>query len=132
MRATPQNSAPAPAAAPPAPAPAAPRHDAVDDAVGHAVGQGKEWLQSIDVTQLAGQLPRSVRDLGTRVAGRVRALTPVQQAVGAAALAFGIGLLAVRRRRNERTADAKASKKYRAKFESKPFKGRGKFKFAAK
>lgn len=122
-----------PAAAPDTTTPAAAPEAAgspLDSAVDQAVGQGKEWLKNLDVNQLVGQLPQSVRDLGTQVAGRVRALTPVQQAVGAAALALGIGLLAVRSRRNDRTADAKASKKYRAKFEGKPFKGRGKAKYA--
>ncbi|MFD1467388.1 hypothetical protein ACFQ48_04055 [Hymenobacter caeli] len=137
MRSTPHPDAAsdAPAAAPTAAAPQAAPTAAAPEAAGHplddAVAQGKQWLDGVDLNQLVGQLPQSVRDLGTQVAGRVRGLSPTQQAVGAAALAFGLGLLVVRSRRNDRTADAKASGKYRSKFDGKPFKGRGKSKFAA-
>lgn len=82
-----------------------------------AVAQGKGWLQNIDTQQLLDKIPQPVRDLGTQVADRVRRFTPTQQIVGGAVLAFGVGLLATRSSRKARTADAKAGKKYRAKYD---------------
>lgn len=82
-----------------------------------AVAQGKEWLQNLDIQQLLEQIPQPVRDLGTQVADRVRRLTPTQQIVGGAILAFGVGLLATHSSHKARTADAKAAKKYRAKYD---------------
>ena len=128
MRSTPHSDS-EPAAAEAAPAATAP--EAAAQPLGDAIAQGKQWLKSLDVDQLLGQLPQPVRDLGTQVGDRVRRLTPTQQAVGGAVLALGLGWLAVRGRRNARTADAKASGKYRAKFDSKPFKGRGKPQYAS-
>lgn len=82
-----------------------------------AVAQGKEWLQNIDIQQLLEQIPQPVRDLGTQVAERVRRLSPTQQIVGGAVLAFGVGLLATHGSRKDRIADAKAGKEYRAKYD---------------
>ena len=103
--------------------------DAAGQPLGAAVAQGKQWLKNVDFDQLLGQLPRPVRNLGTQVADRVRRLTPTQQAMGGAVLAFGLGWLAVRGRK-ARPDDAKASVKYRTKFDGKPFKGRGKAQYA--
>ncbi len=122
------NSQPAPAASQAAPAATS---EAAGQPLDAAVAQGKQWLKNVDFNHLLGQLPQSVRDLGTQVADRARRITPTQQAVGGAVLAFGLGWLAVRSRSSARTADAKASEKYRAKFDSKPFKGRGKPQYAS-
>ncbi|MGI4884985.1 MAG: hypothetical protein ACRYFR_08505 [Janthinobacterium lividum] len=91
--------------------------DAAAQKAAAAVAQGKDWLQNIDVQQLLEQIPQPVRDLGAQVADRVRRLTPTQQIVSGAVLAFGVGLLATRSSRKARTADAKAGKKYRAKYD---------------
>ena len=99
--------APLPGAAPNAPA----------QKLDAAVAQGKNWLQSFDSQQLLEQIPQPVRDLGAQVADRVRRLSPTQQIVGGAVLAFGVGLLATRNGHKARTADAKAGKKYRAKYD---------------
>lgn len=123
MRSTPHQD---PAADAPINAPAAARTvasettaatDAASQKLDDAVAQGKEWLQNFDVQQLLEQIPQPVRDLGTQVIERVRRLSPTQQIVGGAVLAFGVGLLATSGRRNARTADAKAGKKYRAKYD---------------
>ena len=119
MRSTPHHDPATAPAAPAAPeATAAPRAPEVatrelDD----ILTQGKEWLQSIDIQQLLEQIPQPVRDLGTQVANRVRRLTPTQQIVGGAVLVFGVGLLTTHSSRKARTADAKAAKKYRAKYD---------------
>ncbi len=91
--------------------------DAATQKLDDAVAQGKEWLQNFDVQQLLEQIPQPLRDLGAQVVERVRRLTPTQQIVGGAVLAFGVGLLATQSSRNARTADAKAGKKYRAKYD---------------
>lgn len=113
---------------------AAPETASTADAAGQpldaAMAQGKQWLKNVDFDQLLGQLPQPVRNLGSQVADRVRRLTPTQQAMGGAVLAFGLGWLAVRGGRKARTTDAKASEKYRTKFDGKPFKGRGKARYA--
>ncbi|TPG64487.1 hypothetical protein [Hymenobacter nivis] len=82
-----------------------------------AVAQGKEWLQNLDLQGIADQIPQSVKDLGAQVADRVRRLSPTQQIVGGALLAFSVGLLATHSSRKARHADAKAGKHYRAKFD---------------
>ncbi|OGX92004.1 hypothetical protein [Hymenobacter coccineus] len=91
--------------------------DAVSQKVGDAVDQGKDWLQSIDVDQLLEQIPQPLRDLGSQVVARVRSLSPTQQIAGGAILAFSIGLLTTHSSRKARHADAKAGKKYRAKYD---------------
>ncbi|AMJ67320.1 hypothetical protein [Hymenobacter sp. PAMC 26628] len=91
--------------------------DAATQKLDDAVAQGKEWLQSFDIQQLLEQIPQPVRDLGAQVVERVRRLSPTQQIVGGAVLAFGVGLLATQSSRKDRHADAKAGKKYRAKYD---------------
>ncbi len=127
MRSTsPLDSAPAAREAAPAAAPEAAAGRPLDA----AVAQGQQWLKNIDLNQFLGQVPQSVRGLGNRVADRVRSLTPAQQAVGGAVLAFGLGWLAVRGRRPDRAAGAEAAATQHAKFDGKLFKGRGKARYA--
>jgi|GEM_PF-5191310 len=91
--------------------------EAVTQKLDDTVTQGKGWLQNIDIRQLLEQIPQPVRGLGTQVANQVRRLTPTQQIVGGAVLAFGVGLLATHSSHKARTADAKAAEKYRAKYD---------------
>ena len=119
------NSAPAvPVAALTAAVPAA-----ADHLLDETVAQGQQWLKNAKLNRLLGSVPQSVRGLGNQVADRVRRLTPAQQAVGVAVLAFGLGWQAVRSR--NRPAEAEASGKYRTKFDGKLFKGRGKGRYAS-
>lgn len=111
----------------PLPAPETAAPEAATPPLG-AVAQGRQWLKNVDFGHLLGQLRRPVRDLGAQVAGRVRRLTPAQQAVGGAVLAAGLGWLAVRGRRD---AGAKPWAAYQSKFASKPFKGWGKPRYAS-
>jgi uncharacterized protein (TIGR02284 family) len=68
--------------------------------------QAKKWVNQGSVSDLLGQLPNSVKDLGTKATTGYNKLSTTQKVVGGAAIALGVGLLLTNRKKG--TGDKKA------------------------
>lgn len=62
-----------------------------------ALQSGKKWIEDSGVLNGVNDLPKNVKDWGTRAVSRVGDLTTTQKIVGGALLAVGIGYLATRK-----------------------------------
>lgn len=85
-----------------------PQNNAADQSqgVGQLVDQAKQLLNNGNVSELIGQLPNSVKDLGTKATSGYNKLSTTQKVVGGAAIALGVGLLLTNRKKG--TGDKKA------------------------
>ncbi|GAB2464706.1 hypothetical protein GCM10011375_35610 [Hymenobacter qilianensis] len=73
---------------------------------GQLLDQAKQLLNKGNVSDLLGQLPNSVKDLGTKATTGYNKLSTTQKVVGGAAIALGVGLLLTNRKKG--TGDKKA------------------------
>lgn len=67
---------------------------------GQLLDQAKNWLNQGSVSDLLGQLPNSVKDLGTKATTGYNKLSTTQKVVGGAALALGVGYLLTKGKSN--------------------------------
>lgn len=77
----------------------------------------KSWLDQDQWTKSLNELPKSLKDLGTKALDQVNSLSPTQKVVGGALLVSGLSWLALRGK-SGKTSDAGASR-YTPKGESK-------------
>ncbi len=74
-----------------------------DNVLNTALESGRKWIEDSGVLNSVNQLPQSVKDWSSRAATRVGDLTTTQKIVGGALLAVGIGYLATRKGKSEKS-----------------------------
>ncbi|SMB98277.1 hypothetical protein SAMN00120144_1034 [Hymenobacter roseosalivarius DSM 11622] len=72
---------------------------------GQLLDQAKNWLNEGSVPDLLGQLPESVKKIGTKATTGYNKLSTTQKVVGGAAIALGVGYLLTKGKSTDKKAD---------------------------
>jgi uncharacterized protein (TIGR02284 family) len=72
------------------------------------LSQAQQWFRQANVSKTLGQVPTSLKSVGTRTATRFNSLSTTQKVVGGAVLALGVGYLARRGQSTSRKGTTQA------------------------
>ncbi len=88
---------------------------AILDSGKQGLQEGKQWLDSSDLSGKAKELPQKAKDLGSQALAKINGLTTTQKVVGVGLLTAGIAFLATRNKKRKDDGE------YRRKAPRSPF-----------